>query len=197
MFFDVCYHVHNVSWFWFKHTGNFGVTAAWLLPPWHQCTLYVRSEFQGLYAAKSPIYMQLILVSLYVASTLCRYYWMFSFSDALPMQTYPSKVWFLCVAVQISVRHNLFPTALFFCMKSVVNMADTLKMMTSYLSNVPFNSWIWFSAQLWTLRHVISDLIRLLWPNRLGRADFHSAWLVNPFRDFVCVPELAAGDARQ
>ena len=24
------------------------------------------------------------------------------------MQSYPSKVWFLCVAVQISVRHNLF-----------------------------------------------------------------------------------------
>ena len=42
----------------------------------------------------------------------------------------------------------LFPTALFFCMKSVVIMADTLKMMTSYLSNVHFNSWIWFSAQL-------------------------------------------------
>ena len=65
-------------------------------------------KFQGLYATKSPIYMQLILVTLYVASTLCCHYWMFSFSDALPMQSYPSKVWFLCVAVQISVRHSLF-----------------------------------------------------------------------------------------
>ena len=34
---------------------------------------------------------------------------MFSLSDALPMQNYPSKVWFLCVAVQISAaRDNLF-----------------------------------------------------------------------------------------
>ena len=30
----------------------------------------------------------------------------------------------------------------------------------------------------------------------LGLADFHSAWLVNPFQVFVCVPELG-GDARQ
>ena len=34
-----------------------------------------------------------------------------------------------------------------------------------------------------------------VWPS-LGRADFQSAWLVNPFRVFVRVPELA-GDARQ
>ena len=34
-----------------------------------------------------------------------------------------------------------------------------------------------------------------VWPS-LGRADFHSALLVNPFRVFVCVPELA-GDACQ
>ena len=34
-----------------------------------------------------------------------------------------------------------------------------------------------------------------VWPS-LGRADFHSAELVNPFRVFVRVPELA-GDARQ
>ena len=30
----------------------------------------------------------------------------------------------------------------------------------------------------------------------LGRAEFHSARLVSPFRVFVCVPKLA-GDARQ
>ena len=34
-----------------------------------------------------------------------------------------------------------------------------------------------------------------VWPS-LGRADFHSTLLVNPFRVFVRVPELA-GDARQ
>ena len=38
---DVCYCVHNMPWFWFKHVGNVGMIAAWLLPPWHQCTLYV------------------------------------------------------------------------------------------------------------------------------------------------------------
>ena len=47
---------------------------------------------------------------------------MFSLSDALPMQNYPSKVWVLfSVAVHISARHNLFvSTDLFFYMKSVV-----------------------------------------------------------------------------
>ena len=35
---------------------------------------------------------------------------MFNLSDALPMQSYPSYVWFLYVAVQISLRHNLFAT---------------------------------------------------------------------------------------
>ena len=60
------------------------------------------------------------LVSWYVASMLCCHCWMFSLSDALPMQSYPSRVWFLCVAVQICVRDNLFPTDLFFRMKSVV-----------------------------------------------------------------------------
>ena len=34
-----------------------------------------------------------------------------------------------------------------------------------------------------------------VWPS-IGRAVFHSAYLVNPFRVFVRVPELAA-DARQ
>ena len=32
-----------------------------------------------------------------------------------------------------------------------------------------------------------------VWPS-FGRADFHSAWLVNPFRVFV---RVLAGDARQ
>ena len=33
---------------------------------------------------------------------------MFSLSDAVLMQSYPSKVWHLCVAVQLSVQRNLF-----------------------------------------------------------------------------------------
>ena len=101
--------------------GNFGVIAAWLLPPWRQCTLCIQSS--SLFATKWPMLqtcMQLTLVSWYVASMLCCHCWMFSLSDALPMQSYPSKVGFLCVAVQICVRDNLFPTDLFFRMKSVV-----------------------------------------------------------------------------
>ena len=33
---------------------------------------------------------------MYVTSMLCCHCWMFSLSDALPMQNYPSKVWVLC-----------------------------------------------------------------------------------------------------
>ena len=33
---------------------------------------------------------------MYVTSMLCCHCWMFSLSDALPMQSYPSKVWILC-----------------------------------------------------------------------------------------------------
>ena len=81
-----------------EHVGNFGVIAvAWLQPPWCQCTLCI--QMLSLYAAKWPALpkcMQLILVSWYVASMLCCHYWMFSLSDALPMQSYPSKVWVLC-----------------------------------------------------------------------------------------------------
>ena len=32
----------------------------------------------------------------YVTNMLCCHCWMFSLSDALPMQSYPSKVWILC-----------------------------------------------------------------------------------------------------
>ena len=53
--------------------------------------------------------MQLTLVSSYVASMLCCHCWMFSLSDALPMQSYPSTKYgsFVSVAVHISARHNL------------------------------------------------------------------------------------------
>ena len=53
----------------------------------------------SLYATGWPVFpkrMQLTLVSWYVASMLCCHCWMFSFSDALPTQNYPSKVWVLC-----------------------------------------------------------------------------------------------------
>ena len=96
------FHVYNVPWFWLKHVGNFGITAACLLPPWRQCTLCV--QILSLYATRWPVLptcMQLILVGWFVASMLYCHYWMFSLSNTLPMQSYPSEVWF-------SARHNLF-----------------------------------------------------------------------------------------
>ena len=73
----VCYHVHSVPWFWFKHVGNFGMIAVWLLPPWCLCTLCIQSS--SLYATKWSMLltcMQLTLVTWYVASILCCHYWM-------------------------------------------------------------------------------------------------------------------------
>ena len=93
-----------------EYVGNFGIR----LPP--GCVKPLCHRMTGV----SKKCMQLTLVSWYVTGTLCCHCWMFSLSDALPMQSYPSKVGFLCVAVQICVRDNLFPTDLFFRMKSVV-----------------------------------------------------------------------------
>ena len=82
-----------------EHVGNFAVR----LPP--GCSRYgVRVpclcvHILNLYATGWPVFpkcMQLTLVSWYVASMLCCHCWMFSLSDALPMQSYPSKVWVLC-----------------------------------------------------------------------------------------------------
>ena len=97
---------------------------------WHDCRhgvsvhcLYV--QILSLYATRWPVFptcMQLILVSWYVASKLCCHCWMFSLSDSLAMQSYPSKVWFHLVWQCISLHGTtyLFFTDLFFYMKSVV-----------------------------------------------------------------------------
>ena len=72
-------------WFWFLNTGNFGIR----LPP--GCVKPLCHRMTGvskMYAANQ--------VSWYVASMLCCHCWMFSLSDALPMQSYPSNVWVLC-----------------------------------------------------------------------------------------------------
>ena len=106
---DVCYYVHNVLWFWFKHTGNFGVITAWLLLPWHQCTSYVRSNFKPLCrkvtCASDVLYMQLTLVCWYVACMLPCHCWMFSLSvmlcqgKVIPLK-YGSFVWPCLCATQ-------------------------------------------------------------------------------------------------
>ena len=61
------------------------------------CTLCV--QILSLCSTRWPVFptcIQLILVSWYVASMLCCHCWMFSLSDTLPMQSYPSKEWVLC-----------------------------------------------------------------------------------------------------
>ena len=74
-----------------EHVGNFGVR----LPP--GCSRYgVRLRWLcvrmlSLYATGWPVFPKW-----YVTSMLCCHCWMFSLSDALPMQSYPSKVWVLC-----------------------------------------------------------------------------------------------------
>ena len=60
----------------FEHVGNFGIR----LPP--GCVKHLCHRMTG--------------VTKMLASMLCCHCWMFSLSDALPMQSYPSKVWVLC-----------------------------------------------------------------------------------------------------
>ena len=108
-------------------------------------------QILSLYATSWPVFptcMQLPLVSWYVASMLCCHCWMFSLSDALPMQSYPSKAWFHLVWPCRSLRGTtyLFSTDLFFYMKSVVYHGQHFKDVDFMLSNVHFNSLIWFSA---------------------------------------------------
>ena len=83
-------------------------------------------------------------------------------------------------------------------------MANTLKMLTSQLWNVHFTRMFILLVEYGLVHrgdcincetcYFCFDLT-FVWPS-LGRADFHSAQLVNPFRVFVRVPEQA-GDARQ
>ena len=84
-----------------EHVGNFGVR----LPPGcsrHGISVHCLCvQILSFYATRWPMLpkcMQLALVSWYVASItmLCCHCWMFSLSDALPMQSYPSKVLVLC-----------------------------------------------------------------------------------------------------
>ena len=76
-----------------EHMGDFGVR----LPPGcsrHGVSVhYMCVQILSFYATRWPVLpscMQLTRVSWYVASMLCCHCWMFSLSDALPMQSYPS-----------------------------------------------------------------------------------------------------------
>ena len=91
-------------------------------------------QILSFYATRWPVLpscMQLTLVSWYVASMLCCHCWMFSLSDALLMQSYPSKVWVL-----YQCSHAYLCAAQLICFYwSTWNrwyiMANTLKMLTS------------------------------------------------------------------
>ena len=72
---------------------------------------------------------------------------MFSLSDALPMQSYPSKVWFLCVAVQISVWHNIFvsnQSIFLYEIGGIYRVWQDVYFIIAfiYFSKVHFNSWM-------------------------------------------------------
>ena len=85
-----------------EHVGNFGVR----LPPGcsrHGVSVHCLCvQMLSLYATGWPVFPKCMQLTI-VASMLCCHCWMFSLSDALPLQSYPSKVWFLCATVQICV----------------------------------------------------------------------------------------------
>ena len=94
-------------------------------------------QISSLYAAKWPALpscIQLILVNWYVASMLCCHCWMFSWSDALPMQSYPSKVWVLwqCGRADLCAAQFIcFLPIYFSTWNQWYIMANTLKTLTS------------------------------------------------------------------
>ena len=119
-----CYHVHNVPWFGFLNT-------------WVISALDCRLVALNLYATGRPVFpkcMQLTLVSWYVTSTLCCPGWMFSLSDALPVQTYPSKLWVLCQG-GITYLFSFLPICVSAWNRWCI-MANTLKMLNSWYSRM-------------------------------------------------------------
>ena len=142
--------------------------SAWLPPGCCRHGIVVHCmcvQISSLYAAEWPVLlicMQLTLVTLYVVSMLYCHCWMFSLSNTLPMQSYPSKVWFLCVAVheissiswQTLWRRWLHSCRMFILIVEygLVHWGDCINCETC---NFCFD-------------------LAFVWPS-LGRADFHSA----------------------
>ena len=60
-----------------EHVGNLGVrsVAAWLQPPWRQCTLFVCSNFKLLCHKMTSVSNMYAANLGYVASMLCCHYW--------------------------------------------------------------------------------------------------------------------------
>ena len=135
-----------------EHVGNFGVR----LPPGcshHGVSVHCLCvQILSFYATGWPVLpscMQLILVSWYVASMLCCHCWRFSWSDALLMQSYPSKVRVLCqcgcadlCTAQLICSHR----SIFLHEIGVMLWPTLWRCWFHKLLNVHFNSWIWPSA---------------------------------------------------
>ena len=101
------------------------MVAAWLLPPWRQCILFVCSNFKPLchkVTSASNMYAANPGWLICIVSMLCCHCWMFSLSDALPMHSYPSKVWVLCQCgrADLCAAQLIVSTDLILYMKSVV-----------------------------------------------------------------------------
>ena len=135
-----------------EHVGNFGVR----LPPGcsrHGVSVHCLCvQILSFYATRWPVFpkcMQLTLVSWYVASMLCCHCWMFSLSDALPMQSYPSKVWVLCQCgrAYLSVAQLIcFYRSVFLHEIGGMSWLTLWRCWLHSCRNVHFTSWIWFSA---------------------------------------------------
>ena len=138
-------------------------------------------QILSLYATGWPVLpscMQLTLVGWYVASMLCCHCWVFSLSDALPMQSYPSKVWVLCQcgrADLCAAQLICFLPIYFSTWNRWYIMANTLKMLTSWLSNIHLNGWIYglvpsADCKLWDMLFLFwsSFCMAESWPRRLS-----------------------------
>ena len=164
-----------------EHMGNFSIR----LPPvcsHHGISVHCMCvQILSFYATRwpeLPLCIQLILVCSYVASMLCCHCWMFSWSDALPMQSYPSKVWVLL------------------CGRADLHVAYLICLVSYFLHEIGGILWLtlWRCClhSCWTfnllaeygLVHRVDCIncetcyfcfdLAFVWLN-LGRADFHSA----------------------
>ena len=162
--------------------SNMWEMSAWLPRPAFSHGVSVHCmcvHISSLYATRWPVFptwMQLSLVSWYVGSKLCCHCWVFSLSDALPMQSYSSKVWVLC---QCGTTY-LFPKIYFSTWNRWYIKLSWLTLWRCWLHR----RWMFILLVEYGLVHR-SDCINcetchfcfdpaFVWLS-LGRADFHSA----------------------
>jgi len=127
--------------------------------------------------------------NVYVASMLCCHCWMFSLSDALPMQSCPSKVWLLCQCGRTDL-----------CAASLICLVSYRSMLLHEIGGILWltlgRCWL-HSCRMFILLVEYGLVHRgdcincetcyfcfdpaFVWPS-FGRADFHSLYLAcKPF----------------